>query len=361
MDKVFKVYKADIKNVDVKNAVVTAVVSTENPDRDDEVISMSAMEKGTTYYQEHPVLLACHEWRNLKNNIGTAKDFKFENGNTIVDFQYFVNKGNEEADWAFELAKEGLAAYSIGFIPKTWENAEGEKGRTCTELELLEISQVLIPANREALQVRSKSANVESELCNLAMLSAELLNYVDDSNTEEEEPKPDEEQIDKDIQSKVTEKNKEKESEVIDLKRTDLFRISGNTEIMNEHYHYFVLSKDKNGIVAGKTIDMFTENGDRYWSDENNDYHEHLIIDVEITAENNEHTHAILVFKDVQDNEMVETMEEVATSGEESSNDNEVVKEQEMEILSGDDILLEDSEIISMILSLNVGGGNENV
>jgi hypothetical protein len=156
LEEIFKVYQAEIRQIDEDNHTVEAVVSTEAPDRDKEGVSIAGFQKGIKHYQEHPVLLSCHQWRDLQSNIGKALGFKFEDGKVIVTFEYFVGKGNAESDWGYQLAKEGIAAYSIGFIPEKWrEPDENEQKmeirRIHTDFEVVEISQVLIPSNREAL------------------------------------------------------------------------------------------------------------------------------------------------------------------------------------------------------------------
>lgn len=178
-EPIYKVYTAEIKNVDAENYTVDAVVTTQSSDRDDEIVSVQGFEKGLQEYRKHPVLLSCHEWRDLRKNIGQAEDFHFKDNAAEIKFRYFAGKGNEEADWAFHLAQEGIAAYSICFIPKDSrkpddaEQAQGVK-RVHTDFEVLEISQVLIPSNREALQVRQKMADIEGELCSRALQNAHL-------------------------------------------------------------------------------------------------------------------------------------------------------------------------------------------
>ena len=76
--------------------------------------------------------------------------------------RYYVGQGNPEADWAFVLASEGKAAFSVGFIPdmekaKERESSRGGGGffRSPMEFqgqELIEVSQVNVPANSAALQ-----------------------------------------------------------------------------------------------------------------------------------------------------------------------------------------------------------------
>ena len=78
--------------------------------------------------------------------------------------KYYVNQGNEEADWAFNIASKGMAAYSVGFIPYDFTQSK-TKDETApqilyTDCELLEISQVVVPCNRDAIQAqRSKAVN----------------------------------------------------------------------------------------------------------------------------------------------------------------------------------------------------------
>jgi len=62
-----------------------------------------------------------------------------------------------------------VAAYSVGFMPIKWIDGDGEKEprRTYTEQELLEISHVVVPSNRDAIQsIRSKSTDpIICKLC----------------------------------------------------------------------------------------------------------------------------------------------------------------------------------------------------
>jgi hypothetical protein len=77
--------------------------------------------------------------------------------------KYYINDGNEEADWAYKLAKRGMAAFSVGFKPYEFETAkkDGDPAVTYTDSELFEISQVVVPCDREAIQnaIKAKSVN----------------------------------------------------------------------------------------------------------------------------------------------------------------------------------------------------------
>ena len=121
------------------------------------------MEEGFKELSEAWVLLSSHNYGTLTNQIGIAEKVKVEDGKLIAKFKYFTNSGNPEADWGWFLAKQGLAAYSVGFLPRpngyetaSWDEDDVKSGkkpvRTYTDVELLEISQVTVPANPSALQ-----------------------------------------------------------------------------------------------------------------------------------------------------------------------------------------------------------------
>lgn len=163
MEKVIKTFISEIKGIDEKNFTVEAVVSDETIDRYQEVIKIDAWKKGLGSYKKHSVLLSSHNYGKLTNQIGVAEKVRTEDGKLIAKFKYFTNSGNKEADWGFFLAKQGLAAYSVGFLPKPggvetadWDDEDVRSGkkpyRTYTDVELLEISQVTVPANPSALQ-----------------------------------------------------------------------------------------------------------------------------------------------------------------------------------------------------------------
>ncbi len=147
---------------------IHAVVSTENKDRDGDIIRQAGWDLG--HFNAHPVLLTSHDYRSLLSQIGEWEDMKVTGAKGLGDgpqlegvARYYVGEGNPEADWGFKLAAKGMAAYSVGFIPDMGK-AEEIKGEdsffTNFEFkgqELLEVSAVTIPSNREALQSMAKS------------------------------------------------------------------------------------------------------------------------------------------------------------------------------------------------------------
>ena len=171
--KIQKVYRAEIKSIDVANHLVTAMVSSRSVDRDGEIVTPEAINKRINLYMAHPILLSSHRYDDLMKQIGKAEDVKFSPDGVTATFKYFVGQGNPEADWAFKLAQNGVAAYSIGFMAHSWEDKQldGQIYREFTDVELVEISQVLVPSNRDALASRrSSECEVEKELVELAIV-----------------------------------------------------------------------------------------------------------------------------------------------------------------------------------------------
>lgn len=181
MEKFIKVFKAEIKGIDENDHTVLALVSSKKEDRDGDIVMPDAFTKGLKSYKEHAVLLSSHNYSDLRKQIGEAVSVKVVDDGLEAKFRYFVGGEvkNDEAEWAWVLAKKGVSAYSIGFIGKEFEwikikDADGTErisGRRFTNVELLEISQVLVPSNRDALQSRRSMATQELELCEMAIKS----------------------------------------------------------------------------------------------------------------------------------------------------------------------------------------------
>lgn len=160
---VHKAYRPSvIKAVDPEKHEVEVTISTRSIDRDREVVLPSGMRVKPP---KRIPLMASHDYRELHKQIGEVVRIRPEEETIWARIRYLVGRGNEEADWAWVLVSEGLAAYSIGFIPTKWEDADlsdekvvqqilaGKKPiRTYTEWELVETSQVSVPSNRDAVQ-----------------------------------------------------------------------------------------------------------------------------------------------------------------------------------------------------------------
>jgi HK97 family phage prohead protease len=195
MDKVFKVYKGIVKSINTEDFTMDVVVSTADVDRDKEKINADAFKKRLKYYKDHPVLLSSHRYDDLRKQIGEAQNIKVTDQGLEAKFKYYAGEGNPEADWAWVLAQKNIAGFSIGFIPFAYEDKDLAKdgyNREFTDVELVEISQVLVPSNRQAVQQRRDIVlnlnAVEKELLEVAIKSFESGDLKEP--TIEQKPKP---------------------------------------------------------------------------------------------------------------------------------------------------------------------------
>lgn len=162
--RVSKSYRVKTKAIDDNENMVSAVVSTESKDRDGEIILASAWsDKAIAEFMSHPVLISSHNYDDLTKQIGEWVELKATDNGLEGVAKYYTGMGNKEADWGYELAKQGKSAYSIGFIANDYIDGNGKDDavRTYTDVELLEISQVTIPSNRDSLvTMRSKGLDL---------------------------------------------------------------------------------------------------------------------------------------------------------------------------------------------------------
>ena len=154
--RVTKVVTAAVRKVDAAAGTVEAVLSTEAVDRDGDIIRQAGWD--LKHFNAHPVLLSSHDYSSLQSIIGEWRDVRVEGKQLVGTAHYYRNEGNREADWGFTLASKGQAAYSVGFIPDmdkavALKDSEGFFPHyEYNGQELLEVSQVSIPSNPEALQ-----------------------------------------------------------------------------------------------------------------------------------------------------------------------------------------------------------------
>ncbi len=164
MEMIYKMFRAEVRGVNADEGTVDMLipVSTASVDRDGEIVEPSAFKKTLPKFMKRPVLVSSHDYRDLTNQIGEWTKLKITDSGVEGKPKYYINEGNEQADWGFKLASKGMAAFSIGFMPKEWVDGDGvkEPKRIYKEVELLEISQVIVPSNREAIQsIRSKGVD----------------------------------------------------------------------------------------------------------------------------------------------------------------------------------------------------------
>ncbi len=149
MEKVFKVLDCEVKKLEDRVYEFTASTSTQ--DRDGEVIEPLGWDLKN--FKKNPVIMYAHDYRSLP--VGKAPRVWVSNG-TLKNTVEFPPEGTYEfADIVERLVNTGyLKTESVGFIPKKWEDGDGEKAprRTYTKQELLEISIVPVPSNPDALR-----------------------------------------------------------------------------------------------------------------------------------------------------------------------------------------------------------------
>lgn len=174
----FKTYRAECKAGEEPGVIDAFIpMSVGTVDRDEELIVPTAYEKTIPIFMKRPVLVSSHAYSDLRKQIGEFKEIKIKGKGVFAKPKYYVDEGNEEADWGYNLALHNMAAYSVGFIPKKWTDGKSEKEprRTYTEVELLEISQVVVPSNRDAIQgLKAKAVGVEAALLD-EVLESDLL------------------------------------------------------------------------------------------------------------------------------------------------------------------------------------------
>jgi len=197
MNKQFFVL-AERKGFDRKERTVTAWASQAIIDRDRELILASAWRKpgATAAFEKHPVLLVAHAYHSLP----IGKVIKLEKPDMGLKFtaKFASTAAAVEAfDLIVEL--EGIAAFSVGFIPRDWNDVlakdlkaagfdigtipETEKIRTYTDVELLEISLVSIPANPAATAIGAAYRSGKVKTKELSAAIGEYLDITDDGRS----------------------------------------------------------------------------------------------------------------------------------------------------------------------------------
>lgn len=248
MDKLLKIFKAEIKSINEKDFTLDAIVSTKKQDRDGDIIVPDAFSKRLKHYKDHPVLLSSHDYRDLTKQIGEALSVKVTEDGLEAKFKYYVGEGNPEADWAWVLAQKGIASYSIGFMGHEFEWIEEKDkdgvmhilGKKFIDVELLEISQVTVPSNRGALQMGLSIARESAELCELAIKSFDK-GDLKDADVDKKLPGDD--------KDKGDDKEKVQERGSVDVPEGE---VSGDkkTDKVKEHYSEKLLEQEQGAQTA---------------------------------------------------------------------------------------------------------------
>ncbi|HZU75952.1 MAG TPA: hypothetical protein VFA70_04255 [Dehalococcoidia bacterium] len=141
---------------EVKDGIITAILSTEAVDRDGDIVRLSGWRLDDL---DGLPLMSCHDYGSLTKQIGEWRNIRRDPQRKALVGEpvYYTDCGNPEADYAYQIALKGRARYSVGFLPHQDAPRKGAAGREYTDQELLEASQVPIPSNREAVQLAVKA------------------------------------------------------------------------------------------------------------------------------------------------------------------------------------------------------------
>jgi HK97 family phage prohead protease len=147
----------ETKQLDDDGNVYRFVISTQNPDRDKDVIRVDGWRFEN--YNKNPVVLFGHNYRALPVAAGSAP--AVEGDRVLSDADFSASRIDAFADTVRQFVKAKiLRASSVGFDPLKWMYNEERRGYDFVEQELLEWSIVPVPANAEALQL-AKSLNLD--------------------------------------------------------------------------------------------------------------------------------------------------------------------------------------------------------
>jgi hypothetical protein len=165
------------KSSDAKTRRITAVISSGEIDRDGEIIDPVGIEAAWPGFMKNPVLIAAHQHRLSDGKspvIGKVLHGKRVGNEFIAEVQFSTTPLAEEY-WTLYKDKT-QRAFSIGFVGKKFEMrlVGGQRIKVWTQIELLELSAVAVPSNRDAL---SKSAARKQAFVAAKKLEAEADDY----------------------------------------------------------------------------------------------------------------------------------------------------------------------------------------
>lgn len=141
---------------------VQAVMSAESIDRYGDVIEQEGWVLDN--FLRHPVMLAGHNSRDITAQIGEWRDVRVDLDADVRRLvgvaEYYLDEGNDQAEYGWRMARRRRAAYSVGFMPIEMELLD-EDGHSWwgpwrfLQQELLETSHVTVPAHPDALLLAS--------------------------------------------------------------------------------------------------------------------------------------------------------------------------------------------------------------
>lgn len=135
----------------------TIIASTNELDRDNEIVDPGAFKESLTpYLEKNPVILWAHDYR--KPPIAKATGGAISESDLRLDIEWAPTPEAKEIKSLYDGGF--LNAFSIGFLPTKDGVQQSPEGISIfTKAELLEVSAVPIPANRGATIIRNALKN----------------------------------------------------------------------------------------------------------------------------------------------------------------------------------------------------------
>lgn len=175
-----KHFTAQVKGIDTEGKRVTGVLASSGSlDRDEEIILPEAW--SLEAFKRNPIFLFAHASRSAdpQNILGRVENVEKTTAGLVADFAYDTDI-NPKAAMVFAQVQRGtLRAFSVGFVPRAWvtersprehldalpEHARkaletGKAYVVYTNVELIEISQVPVPSNPDAMIASMKAARL---------------------------------------------------------------------------------------------------------------------------------------------------------------------------------------------------------
>lgn len=149
MSTLRKAFPTQSRASDVEAGIYQVIVSTETPDRNEDVVMASGGKFDS--FMANPVVLFAHDYTQLP--VARALDISAEPGRVVSTFQFPPLGQSARADEVHALWRGGfLNAVSLGAVPLAAEPRSGGRGVKYTRWELVEYSIVPVPMNRDALR-----------------------------------------------------------------------------------------------------------------------------------------------------------------------------------------------------------------
>lgn len=149
-------FTAKAAGEDDDSIIIEGYASTNDRDRQGDVVPAGVWKTGMSNYLKNPIILAYH---NHQMPIGKMIDYKADERGLWIKAQIPSEVGD-----VYKLVKKGiLSAFSIGFRVKDAEYEQASETFMIKDLELHEISVVSVPANQNTLFSLAKAFDSAEE------------------------------------------------------------------------------------------------------------------------------------------------------------------------------------------------------